>query len=112
MVYLTYSEYSELGGEAVDAFAYTKAERNARRKLDYFTQDRLKNATTITDDVKECMAELIDKMAEMEEGEKVSSFSHDGVSVSFVSDDRTDEEILYDIAVEYLPIELITLAVN
>lgn len=110
MTYLTFTEYQQYGGK-VEESGFTRLERKARRKLDYFTQDRLVNATVIPDEVKECMTEFIDAMQDME-GEEVSSFSNGNISVSFKQDDRTDEEKLWDIAVEYLPVEIISMAVN
>lgn len=111
MIYLTFEEYNKLGGK-VEQSAFPKFERKARYKLDYFTQNRLSNQTVIPQVVKDCMAEFIDILAEESDGEKVSSFSNGSVSVSFEKDDKTDDSKLWDIAVEYLPVELISLAVN
>lgn len=110
MTYLTFTEYQQYGGKT-DESDFTRLERKARRKLDYFTQNRLVNATVIPDEAKECMTEFIDSMKDMD-GEEVSSFSNGNVSVSFKQDERTDDEKLWDIAVEYLPMELISMAVN
>lgn len=110
MTYLTFSEYQQYGGK-VEESAFAALERKARKKLDYFTQDRLANATVIPDSVKECMTELIDNLSEMQ-GEVVSSFSNGDVSVSFKQDERSDDTKLWDIAVEYLPVELISMAVG
>lgn len=109
MTYLSFDEYTQLGGK-VEKSAFPHLERKARKKLDYYTQDRLKNATVIPDEVKECMAEFIDRLAE-QDGEKVSSFSNGSISVSFEKEEKT-EETLWDIAVEYLPVELVRLAVD
>lgn len=109
MAYLTFEEYTNLGG-TVSESAFPNLEIKSRHKLDYFTQDRLKVATSIIDEVKEVMTEFINRLSNMD-GEKVSSFSHDGISVSF-DNTTTDEEELYNIAVEYLPIELISAKVD
>lgn len=111
MIYLTYEEYNKLGGK-VEQSAFPKLERQARKKLDYFTQDRLKNETVIPEEVKDCMAEFIDALAEYTQGEKVSSFSNGSVSVSFEKDEKDTDTRLWDIAVEYLPVRLISLAVD
>lgn len=110
MNYLTYMEYTQYGGKAEES-SFTALERKARKKLDYFTQERLVNETVIPDSVKECMTELIDTLKE-NEGEEVSSFSNGNVSVTFKTDEKTLEDKLWDIAVTYLPIELITMAVD
>lgn len=111
MTYLTFNEYSKYSGKVSES-AFAALERKSKKKLDYFTQNRLVNATVITDQVKECMVEFIDHMSDMESGDKVSSFSNDGVSVTFEKQQKSDDEMLYDIAVEYLPCNLICLAVN
>lgn len=111
MAYITLEEYTALGGTVTDSTSFALLEKKARRKLDYFTQDRLKTATTIIDEVKEVMTEFINKLSSASDGEKVSSFSHDGVSVSFDNTSSLDDD-LYNLAVEYLPIELISTKVG
>lgn len=111
MAYITLAEYTALGGTVTDSTSFALLEKKARRKLDYFTQDRLKTDTTIIDEVKEVMTEFINQMDSATGGEKVSSFSHDGISVSFDNTSSLDDD-LYDLAVEYLPIELISLKID
>ena len=111
MNYLTYEEYNKRGGK-VEHSAFSTLERKARYKLDYYTQDRIKQLTVIPDAVKDCMAEFIDKMAEEMSGEKVASFSNGSVSVSFEKSTGTLDNSLYDIAVEFLPIELISAVIG
>lgn len=110
MAYLAYNEYTSFGG-TVSSTAFTTLELKARRKLDYFTQDRLKTATTIIDEVKEVMARFIDKLSCETDGGLVSSVSHDGVSIAFDNSNTLQQE-LEDIAVELLPIELISAKVD
>ena len=114
MEYITFEEYEKLGGVVKDSSAFSKYERQARRKLDYYTQNRIKSLEVIPDEVKDCMAEFIDSLyEESEKGPDVKSFNHDGVSVTYADSDEQDiEELLWDIAVEYLPVGLVSLAVN
>lgn len=107
--YLTYSEYVEYGGTIPES-AFSNLERKAEKWINYFTQDRIKSLTTITDEIKECMTEFVNKLSTMD-GDKVASFSNDGVSVN-LDNSKTDEEIMWNIADMYLPIELICRAVN
>ena len=110
-MYLTYEEYKGLGGKAEQS-AFPTFLRKASRKLEYFTQDRIKSLEIVPDTVKECLTDFIDMMLESENGEKVSSFTTGSVSVSFADDKATDDDKMYQIALEYLPIELITMAVG
>lgn len=108
MTYLTYAEYTALGG-TVSESVFPLLETKAERKLDYFTQDRLKTATTIISEVKELMVEFIGKLQNVPVNGNISSYSNGIESVSFVENQTIalDKE-LYRMAVEYLPIELIT----
>ena len=108
MAYLTYSEYTEFGG-TVSESAFANSERVARRKLDYFTQDRLKTATIILSEVKECMVEFINKLSQPVLNGNITSYSNGIESFSY-GENQNDalQSELYRIAVEFLPVELIT----
>jgi hypothetical protein len=108
MAYLTYSEYTSFGG-TVSNTDFTNLELKARRKLDYFTQNRLQTATTIISEVKELMAEFINRMQNKPVNGNVTSYSNGIESFGFKENqnDALNKE-LYQMAVEYLPIELIT----
>lgn len=114
-MYITFSEYQSNGGELTET-AFNKFEKRAEYKLDYWTQDRIKLLTIITDDIKLCMTLIIDRFNEIEVGGDgngngdVSSFSHDGLSISYKDVDRDDS--LYQSIIEILPIELISLVVE
>ena len=110
MSYLTYEEYSALGGKAPEA-DFPRLELEARKLLDYWTQNRI---TDSDDDIKLCMTIIIDAENADQSGERdVSSFSNDGVSVSF-ADAQTKEQKwadVYDRIVEILPVELVSICV-
>lgn len=57
--YLTYQEYTELGG-SLDESAFSSYITDAEHKLDYFTFNRLRNATTIPSEVKELLTKYVD----------------------------------------------------
>lgn len=104
--YLTFEEYQALGGK-VDTATFTTLYRKACHLLDYWTQDRLKSATIIIDDVKELLVEMIDKINSWGTGERVTSFSNGKVSMSFDTT-KTQEQELYELALVYLPVSLIS----
>ena len=109
MAYITFAEYTELGGTIATESVFTNLERKAERKLDYFTQDRLKTATTIISEVKEVLVEFIGKMATMPQNGNVTSYSNGIESFGFGQNQTVAfDNDLYNIAVEYLPIELIS----
>lgn len=103
MAYITYAEYTELGGK-VQQSDFLDLERKARAKINFFTLDRLKTIETISDEVKEVMTEFINKLS-IADDKTVTSYSNGVESFGYVAKDITDE--LYDIAIEMLPIELI-----
>ena len=61
--YLTYLEYKELGGE-MSVSPFNVLEYEARKKIDERTQCRLVNFTPIPTQVKMCMFNLINIIAE------------------------------------------------
>lgn len=104
--YITYDEYTGLGG-IVEQSAFSVIERKAQRLLDYWTQNRIKYLTTIPDEVKEVLTEMINKMAKCNDGERLTSFSNGKVSMSFDTS-KTEEQELYQVALSWLPVSLIS----
>lgn len=109
MAYLTWTEYQNLSGKITTESVFTPLEKKAERKLDYFTQDRLNTATTIIDEVKELMVEFVDRIQNSPLNGNVTSYSNGIESFGF-GQNQTDSfnSELYQLAVEYLPVELIT----
>lgn len=112
MAYLTFLEYGNFGGTVTES-SFNILEPKARRKLDYFTQDRLKTATTIISEVKELMTEFINRIAQSPLNGNVTSYSN-GIESFGYGKNQTDalNSELYQLAVEYLPIELITCTID
>jgi len=107
MAYLTYSEYTELGG-TVSESAFPLLETKARRKLDYFTQDRLVDLEEQIDEVKETMTEFIETINEDTSRVKnVTSYSNGIESYSYDLASTTDGYLL-QIATECLPVSIIS----
>jgi hypothetical protein len=104
--YLTFEEYQELGGQ-VDLSAFPLLVRRAQRELDSYTFDRLKEADTIIDEVKEVLTLMIDMLAEDSNGDEVKSFSNGKVNFTF-ADKKSVDERMHEVAVKYLPVSLIS----
>lgn len=110
MSYITYEEYTANRGKA-DASAFPRLARLAEKRLNYWTQDRI---TGSNEDIKLCMTIIIDAMHAEQSGEMdVSSFSNDGVSVSFAGAKTYEQkwDDVYRQIVEILPVELVSLCV-
>lgn len=110
--YLTFDEYQELGG-TVPQSDFPNLEHKAQRKLDYFTQNRIKKMTTIPEEVKELLTIYVDRMSKTEGSENITSYSNGTESFSYAgrSSAELDNEY-FRIAVEYLPIDLISQVVD
>ena len=105
-MYLTYQEYKTRGG-SLDEAAFNRKEKKAEYLLDYWTFDRLKSGLG---DNEQVVKDLMFEMVEMiNDGQQVTSFSNDGVSVSL--SDKTEEQEMYDLAVAWLPAELVYIGV-
>ena len=108
MAYITYAEYQNFGGTVSDT-DFTNLEPKARRKLDYFTQNRLQTATTIISEVKELMTEFINRMSNSPVNGNLTSYSNGIESFGFAENQtKALDNELYQLAIEYLPIELIS----
>lgn len=110
MSYITYAEYQALSlvGTLTES-SFDIWEKRAERKLDSFTQDRLKTATTIIDEVKELMAIFIDKMSNSALNGNITSYSNGIESFGFAENQNSalNKELKY-LTLEYLPIELVS----
>lgn len=87
--YLTYEQFKSLGG-SLDLLPFNLLEFEARKQVDKRTQNRLKNANKIPNDVKFCMYNLINKINKYSEtitkaNGNLASESTDGYSVSYIA---------------------------
>lgn len=85
--YLTYSEYTTLGGTLQET-PFNVLELKAQKEIDKYTFGRLQNLPTQINEVKTCVFELINKFnnyqnAENNQATGISSESTDGYSVSY-----------------------------
>lgn len=99
-MYLTFEEYQAKGGQ-LEQTAFLRKEKKARKLLDYWTRNRI---TEPDEDIKDLMFEMIESLSD---GQRVTGFSNDGVSVTLA--DVTEEQELYKMVVAWLPHELVTI---
>ncbi len=82
MSWLTYEEYTSLGGKASET-EFKPLELKARKRIDYRTLERIE---TPDEDIKLLVFELIKIQQEFDSRDSsVSGYGNDGVSVSYVS---------------------------
>ena len=89
-MYITYEEYKKFGGELSET-AFNKFSYQAEMKIKTETHNRIGVASEA---VKRCLVRLIDiyQSADITADDKISSFSHDGLSQSFVTHSSSDYE--------------------
>lgn len=110
MQYLTYEEYSEIGG-TLDLAAFNRYIDRACGVIDMYTRNRLRCATTISHRVKACVRALVDFLDAHNSGGKViesRSQSAGGVSESENYATKTLEDVnneAYSIVYDYLVME-------
>lgn len=108
-MYLSYDEYIQQGG-TLDSAAFSRLEYKAERFIDKRTLGRLKNEETVSEAVKRLVCELVTMLydAEQRSSETVSSYSNDGVSVSYMKPPSEAElaSKIDGIIVDYLTGEL------
>jgi predicted HAD superfamily Cof-like phosphohydrolase len=98
--YLTYAEYTELGGSAMAEMPFNILEFEARRQIDIRTFNRLKDVKTedIPQEVKLCEYALINSIKSYEEttnnvasNGNVASENTDGYSISYITADKVSD---------------------
>lgn len=113
--YLTYQQYVSNGGTA-EFSAFPLLERRARAKLDYWTQNRIRDVDCDIQLSMTLIINALDDARKASQGGTVNSFSNDGVSVSLSAPQtRTEEEAMssvYDQIVEILPVNLVSVVIG
>ncbi len=95
--YLTYTEYSELGGTLAET-PFNLLEYEARKQINIRTQNRLVNEETQTNEVKLCVFHLIEKInsysnATNSASGNIASENTDGYSISYLTATQISEVI-------------------
>lgn len=109
MQYLTYEEYTEIGG-TLEETAFARHLYRACAFVDLYTQNRLESKKTVSQKVKACVRDLIEYLAENYSGKAVASKSQSagGVSESVSYATKTTDEMSADmlcIVYDYLATE-------
>lgn len=111
VAYLTFSEYTELGGTIATESVFTNLERDAEYELNDLTQNRLKTATVIIDDVKYVMTKFVNLLNE-KPSTVMGGYGSYSNGIESMSSSKSPNELiqneLQNIAIKYLPIELIS----
>lgn len=82
--YLTYEEYSSLGGTISDEMPFNLLEFEARKRINNKTSNRLVNFEEQIQDVKLCVKALIDELVSYNNsGGNIKSKSVDGWSITY-----------------------------
>lgn len=83
--YLTYQEYQELGGSTINEMPFNLLEFEARREIDFRTQNRLVYLDEIPKEVKLCVKHLIETLIlyQNDNNRNISSESVGSYSVSY-----------------------------
>lgn len=90
-MYLTYEEYTEMGG-TLESTAFQNFEAESEAWINWYTFNRLENLKEIPDKLKKCVFKLIDLAKVHAEllagisntgGAGIASQSNDGVSISY-----------------------------
>jgi len=110
-MYITYAEYQALGGTLSET-AFNLEEKKARKKLDFFTFNRIDFDTLEDEDIesiKELMTMFINKMSVSSLGAGVTSYSNGIESIGYSdSYGKSLQNELHELAIEYLPIDLVS----
>lgn len=110
--YLSYEEYMVLGG-TLDAVPFNELEYECRRIIDSRTQNRLKNADEIPEEVKMLENKMIQTLqgyyVSLEKAQSgVASENTDGYSVTYISSSQISQliegkiDVLQDLVSTYL----------
>ena len=96
--YLTYNEYTNLGGSQIGEMPFNLLEFEARRKIDIKTFNRVKDLDVIPQEVKLCEYNLINSVKNYLEttnnvsaNGNVASENTDGYSISYVTANQVSE---------------------
>lgn len=110
-MYLDYETYVSMGG-TVDSAAFPRLEYMAEKRIDRYTQGRVKAMEAVPEAVQRCMVEVIGVMSKSDPTKTASTaplsgFSNDGYSESYAEPMTADglEANLYGLILDYLSTE-------
>ena len=105
MIYADYEYYTtEYYGTAVSGSDFPRLARQASAYLDTVTYGNAEKAedSRVQAKLSDACCAIAEMMFKQEQGGEVASESNDGTSVTYVSNSKTPEQQMYDVAVMYL----------
>ena len=118
-LYITFEEYTDLGGKITDETVFTQKARRCQHLLDYITFNRIPLLPEVPECVKDAMVDFIDRVYEAElvnnaGGGEVSSYSNTVEKITYKTSTESDKlaELMKTVAYRYLPDYLLARGVN
>lgn len=89
-MYLTYDEYTNFGGNALEETAFQQLEFEARTVVDWWTFNRLQNEENYPEAVKRCMFSLIKLLNDKQQAMIVTAKASDGSIQAGITGESND----------------------
>lgn len=89
-MYLTYDEYTNFGGNALEETAFQQLEFEARTVVDWWTFNRLQNEENYPEAVKHCMFSLIKLLNDKQQAMIVTAKASDGSIQAGITGESND----------------------
>lgn len=104
MIYADFSYYKDTYCGEMAEGDFKRLSRSASAYLDSVTLDRIPSVTDekIKEKVREACCAVADALLRKEQRDGIAAETNDGVSVTYATEGKTDEERLYQAAVLYL----------
>lgn len=104
MIYADFSYYKDTYCGEMAEGDFKRLSRQASAYLDSVTFDRIPSVTDerIMEKVREACCAVADAILQKEQRDGIASETNDGISVTYTTEGKTDEERLYQAAVLYL----------
>jgi hypothetical protein len=118
-LYITFEEYTDLGGKITDDTIFTQKARRCQYLLDYITFNRIPLLPEVPECVKDAMVDFIDRVYEAElvnnaGGGEVSSYSNTVEKITYKTSTESDKltELMKTVAYRYLPDYLLARSIS
>lgn len=89
-MYLTYDEYTNFGGDALEETAFQQLEFEARTVVDWWTFNRLQNEENYPEAVKRCMFALIKLLQQKQQAMIVDASATNGSTQAGITGESND----------------------
>jgi len=94
-MFLSFTEYKELGGKERDKLVFNRAELKARMKINSVTHNRIRDEDPVRETVKSLVFELIETgYCGSLDGVELTSTSNEGRSQSFASNEGKADNLI------------------